>query len=580
MLTSADIEKIYIGITQMSIAPAQSITNILKCAGLSDAPSPSKIQNIFSSVLGDTFHAMDRTKVPIKHEAKKAFFTALRDAFLMWNEEEIQELEEHMQKEGKSTSDIKRARYFSPTLYRRCVDRCVPPPRILYWRVRAVYVIYENMIDSKTKKVLFNDKAWTKANNVLLEILLGLYFDPPDVNWYTKIMRADGTVMRNKYGMEMMDCAIGTDRIESYHKHLIRTFGGGNGTGIEISVALLRERRHRHNHQVSEKKRLGFARFGHVDTWKIEELQSLVYRNHGILLYPDITSSSEYTTTSQSFDSVALQNFEVHQALKVRCTGIEIPKLIRNHQFLSKAMGTDLPFLPFIKHNEDGNMKFTQYTNANLGIKDGKKATVDWCRNFVNGINIMPKLPCHIRDHLESWERNQRIKELHMRTIDGRTKLEQLNKMTDSVAATEIESKQTTTVPEKQTSPAPSQSAPDPTGFVPIHSLASQYQEGIMLDPFLFPVIPYPPALPVPSAKSFHPNAFTIVASTMIGYRPNDFPNRTEEPKRKVRSDKGKKRKSIRRDVKFFGSMKVPMSILVGGGMPEEEGVNITTMGE
>ena len=82
-----------------------------------NAPNPSKIKNLSSSVLGDTFYAMDRTKVPIKHEAKKAFFTALRDAFLMWNEEKIQELEEHMQKEGKSTSDIKSARYFSPTLY-------------------------------------------------------------------------------------------------------------------------------------------------------------------------------------------------------------------------------------------------------------------------------------------------------------------------------------------------------------------------------------------------------------------------------------------------------------------------------
>ena len=65
--------------------------NILKCVGLSDAPSPSEIMNIFSSVLGNPFHAMDRAKVPVKHEAKKAFFVALRDAFLMWNEEKVNE---------------------------------------------------------------------------------------------------------------------------------------------------------------------------------------------------------------------------------------------------------------------------------------------------------------------------------------------------------------------------------------------------------------------------------------------------------------------------------------------------------
>ena len=102
-----------------------------------------------------------------------------------------------------------------------------------------------------------------------------------------------------------------------------------------------------------------------------------------------------------------------------------------------------------------------------------------------------------------------------------------------------------------------------------------------MLAPFLFPAIPYPPTLPVLSAKSFHPNVFTMVASTMIGYSPTVcFPNRAEEPKRRVRSDKGKKRKSIRRGCKFSGSLEVPMSILVGGRMLGEEGVNITTMGK
>ena len=131
--------------------------------------------------------------------------------------------------------------------------------------------------------------------------------------------------------------------------------------------------------------------------------------------------------------------------------------------------------------------------------------------------------------------------------MNDRTKLEQLDKMTYSVAATEIEPKQTTTVPEKQTSPAPSQSAPDPTGFVPIQSLA-YYQEGIMLASLLFPDIPHPPALPMSSAKPFHPNAFNMVASTMIGYCLTvDFPNRTEETKRRVRSDKSNKTKSIRR---------------------------------
>ena len=81
--------------------------------------------------------------------------------------------------------------------------------------------------------------------------------------------------------------------------------------------------------------------------WLVEELQSLVYRNHGALVYPNMTKSSEYITTSESFDRVALQNFDVHQALKDRCQEIERTKLPCDLQFLSNAMGTHLPFVPF-----------------------------------------------------------------------------------------------------------------------------------------------------------------------------------------------------------------------------------------
>ena len=67
---------------------------------LSDTPRLGEIKNKYSSVLGDVFHAMDRTKVPVKHEAKKAFFVALRKAYLMWNKSKIDGLEENMNAAG------------------------------------------------------------------------------------------------------------------------------------------------------------------------------------------------------------------------------------------------------------------------------------------------------------------------------------------------------------------------------------------------------------------------------------------------------------------------------------------------
>ena len=42
-----------------------------ECDGLDDPPNIDDIVDRFCCVIGDVFHAMDRAKVPIRHEAKK-----------------------------------------------------------------------------------------------------------------------------------------------------------------------------------------------------------------------------------------------------------------------------------------------------------------------------------------------------------------------------------------------------------------------------------------------------------------------------------------------------------------------------
>ena len=49
--------------------------------------------------------------------------------------------------------------YFNCALFKGCVPRRVPPPSVLYWRVRTVFVIYGQMIDSETERPLFNAQA-------------------------------------------------------------------------------------------------------------------------------------------------------------------------------------------------------------------------------------------------------------------------------------------------------------------------------------------------------------------------------------------------------------------------------------
>ena len=435
-LSTSDIDMIRAAIQQsepttdevvytVSTPKSSKSSTILPCEGLSLAPMPDEIKDYFSSILGDVFHAMDRTKVPVKHEAKKAFFVALRDAFLVWNEDKINELEMKMKKDGMTDDEIKSARYYSPYLYRDCVDRVVPPPSVLYWRVRAVYVLYGNMIDSKTKQPLFNATSWKKADNVLNKIRRGFYSDPPGIQWYTRRQNEDGSTTTNKYGMETYDCARGTNALESYHKDLTTTFASW-GEGIETSACLLRMRRHRSNQRCSERKRFGYSRTGHFDGWLLENVKLLVLKNHGVLLYPGRISSSEFRSTSEGFDVLPLQQFDVHDALIKRCEEIDVPVLSsRDLRYLHESTGTPLPFLP-VSANE--TKYFSKYAQTQSKF-DPHKAAVYWNRNYVDGVNVMPKLECHMRDYLKQWERIQRIKQSFEQCSDGRGMLEKLNKI-------------------------------------------------------------------------------------------------------------------------------------------------------
>ena len=477
-LSQLDIELVRAAQEQEQSETMPSVANLFPCKELPPSPSPTDIPNVYSCVLGDGFHAMQRIITPTHHEGKKAFFVALRDAFFMWDKEKLDELIAHMIADGVTPEEIDNKMLFSPTLFTDCVPRYIPPASLLYFRVRAVFVLFGNMKDSKSKKPLFNKKAWGSAKNVLREILRGYYSDPPGVQWYTKRLKKDGAVATNKYGMDLLDCSRGTNRVESFHKDLITDWGSWN-LGMEMSVKLLAEKRHRHNHRVSEKRRDGFPKIGHYDTWEVDELQSLVLKNRGFLLFPNWSNSSEYVTTKESFDVVALQSTEVQEALEARCQELEergaLPKLTRELQFQCNAMGTPLPLLPFTSNEE--RMQFSTYVHeqqTSVSTIDDKKAATDWNRSYVDGINIWPKLPCHIRTYLRKWEKGQRCKEVFNSSRSGREKLAELNSIEPAATA---------------------------------DATANQS-------------IPIPPQMPQPEPAALHNQPYTIVANSVIGELP------------------------------------------------------------
>jgi hypothetical protein len=142
-------------------------------------PPPAKILDIYSSVLGDGWHLMDRPKIQKGHVARKPFKVALQDGLYVWNPNRTEHAERTLMQAGMGDKMIQGKKYFNVKFFRvRCGRAYVMPSR-LYCRIRAVFAFYGKIIDPETKRPLFNKSAWAKANNLLKDILLGLYSDPP-----------------------------------------------------------------------------------------------------------------------------------------------------------------------------------------------------------------------------------------------------------------------------------------------------------------------------------------------------------------------------------------------------------------
>ena len=309
-------------------------------------------------MLGDAFHFMDRPKVPVKHCFKKGYFVALRNAWYIFNPEALAHLNAELAKDGLTEAEIEAKMYYNFAYFRKRVPRLVPPPEEHYRRVRAVFALYGSQVDAKSGRALFNDAAWKKANNVLAEVLEGLAANPPGVQFYYQSLDAKGEPAFDEHRIPLLDCSRGTNDVENSHKQIVTTFGTWC-TGVEMSDVLHAERRHRYNHKVSERRRSGFPRLGHFDTWLIDELQLVHEENHGVPLYDSWNNTGDLKDTAEKFGTVRLHSDALDEALN----GIDLPPAVtagftRDQKYLCKRMGTPAPLLPV--HGEEENRLFDE----------------------------------------------------------------------------------------------------------------------------------------------------------------------------------------------------------------------------
>jgi hypothetical protein len=411
-------------------------TKAFICDNLDDPPD--SIEDNFSAVVGDSFHKIKRPYVPIEHEVNKPFWVALMRAWFCWNEKKLENVIRILKENGWDDEDVKNKMYYKPRFFQELVERRVLPPRQLYWRVRAVYVKFGNRIDAKSKKPLFNKNAWKTANSVLKEILRGEASDPPGFNFYTQRLNAKGEPKTNSYGIQLLDCHRGTSDVENQHKQYVTTFGTWH-TGVETSCTLLRERRHRHNDRMSQKYRVGYPKIGHYDTWKVDLLQIMVEQNHGVLLFPYWVNANDFKDTNESFDIVALQSTELHEAVNnINLDPKVLGKLSSELKFVAKGMGVPLPFLPV--HGKEEMQLFVQLILTATAAFNADEMALQWC-NHVNGVTIFPKLPVYLREYHVIYLKNKRVKDAVKSMKSHVELLEVINKelVPEDLANTETE---------------------------------------------------------------------------------------------------------------------------------------------
>jgi hypothetical protein len=120
-------------------------------------------------VLGDAFHFMDRVKVPVHHNWKAAYFLAFRDAIFIYDADDKQKVEAMLESIGKTWD---REAAFNFRFITKRVRRYIPPSKVLYSRVKAVFDFFHNKQDERTGKMLFGGKDAMKKKDLVLEALL------------------------------------------------------------------------------------------------------------------------------------------------------------------------------------------------------------------------------------------------------------------------------------------------------------------------------------------------------------------------------------------------------------------------
>jgi hypothetical protein len=195
---------------------------------------------------------------------------------------------------------------------------------------------------------------------------------------------------------------------------------GNNPVGIELSDVILAEMRHCMHIRAAIKNRPSYPRFGHYDTWTVDQLQNVNEVVFGILLYPSWLNGSNYERTPEETGIVPISSVKLRAAINE----LALPdlKLSRDLRYLVERTGVKVPALPWQKNRKILSWLILETT----GKVDPGKLCYDILKH-VDGKEVFPKLAVYKRRLLKVMEQSSRISDAMKQNQKALKRLETLN---------------------------------------------------------------------------------------------------------------------------------------------------------
>jgi hypothetical protein len=367
---------------------------------------------LLTRVLGDAFHVMDRVKVPMHHDFKAAYFRALRGAIFILNPQDVQNVKDvnniTMEKEWEKlvAFDFK---YIAQRVRRR-----IPPPEMLFQRLKIVFAHFADKVDAKTNKPLFNASAKHKAALVLHLCKSGLLSDPPHYSFYVKRLDKNGNPMTDKKGLQLYRSVRGTNIIESLHQTISGTFNHTNA-GAFYADSLLTLLRHQHNWRASLRNRPDFPKLRHYNGEAIDTVNELYEFCFGKPKYQSWFSTNDSLPNTAPgtslFGITPIEIVSEHQ--HERCTN----NIRNSSDYIALRQGSNIAYMPvkgkvenelFGELMRDAIKESQSLLSNNTFIQMARK----WNEKALGKSNgIFKKGAIHLARRYKRWRKNKSRRE-------------------------------------------------------------------------------------------------------------------------------------------------------------------------